>query len=291
MQTADPAHNGNADQIDYWNARAAVTWSTLQERIDAVFTPLTAIAMTAAAAAPGERVIDVGCGCGATVLELARRVGAAGSVLGVDVSLPMLERARARIEAEGLHQARVQSGDASAHAFAAGGADLLFSRFGVMFFADPVAAFANLRRGVRPGGRLLFVVWRPVTENSWFSVPLEAARPLLPPQPPADPAAPGPFALANPDRTQQLLQAAGWAGISIQPMDAPMPIAGPGEIERATEFTMQVGALARALVEADDDTRARARAAVAQALAAHDGPDGIVLGASVWLVSATNPAS
>ena len=191
-----PAESNNAAQVAYWNDKAAVTWTALQDRLDAMFAPLTLRALDAASPKPGDHVVDIGCGCGATVLELASRVGPEGSVLGVDVSKPMAARARERIAAAKLGNAQIQVSDASVHNFEAGRADLLFSRFGVMFFADPSAAFTNLRRALRPGGRLLFAAWRPMAENSWFSVPLAAAADLLPPSPPLEPDAPGPFAFA-----------------------------------------------------------------------------------------------
>ena len=287
MSHADhPASQGNADQVTYWNDKAGATWTALQERLDALFAPLTQAAMAAAAPRPGEHAIDIGCGCGATVLELARHAGPGGHVLGIDVSEPMAARARARIAEAGLGNAEVAVFDAAAHAFPAGDADLLFSRFGVMFFADPVAAFANLRKAMRPGGRLLFAAWRPLADNPWFAVPLQAGGPLLPPQPPTSPDAPGPFAFADAGRVRRILGEAGWHGVGAVRQDAPMRFAGPGQIEEATEFATRVGPLARALAEAGDDVRARVREAVSQALHPYDGPDGIALPGSVWLVSA-----
>ncbi|MGD0102741.1 MAG: class I SAM-dependent methyltransferase [Rhodopila sp.] len=158
-----PDEQDNSAQIAYWNDRAAVTWTAFQERLDVLFEPLTALALDAAGPAKGEHAIDVGCGCGATVLALADRVGPSGQVLGLDVSNPMAARARERIAASGLTNVQIMVSDAATHDFAGAGVDLLFSRFGVMFFADPVAAFANLHRAVRPGGRLLCAAWRPRT--------------------------------------------------------------------------------------------------------------------------------
>jgi SAM-dependent methyltransferase len=279
------ANEGNAAQIAYWNDRAAATWTALQERIDALFAPITEAALAAAAVAPGESVLDIGCGCGATVLALAERVGPGGRVLGLDVSAPMAARAQARIAAAGLAQASVLVTDASTQAFA-DKADLLFSRFGVMFFADPVAAFANLHTGMKPGGRLLCAVWRLMSENSWFSVPLGAALPLLPPQPPAEPHAPGPFAFADPARVAGLLTAAGWREVAARPVDVAMRIAGPGGLDEATEFATRLGALARILAESDPALHPPVHAAVRAALAAHDGPQGVMLGGAIWLLSA-----
>jgi SAM-dependent methyltransferase len=274
---------GNADQIAYWNEKAASTWTEFQTRIDSVFTPLTALALQAAAPAVGERVIDIGCGCGATVLELARLVGPEGHVLGVDVSEPMAARAMQRVAEAGLTQARIEVSDASIRDMTGTGADLLFSRFGVMFFADPVAAFANLRTAMRSDGRLLFACWRPLADNSWFHVPLDAARDLLPPQPPADPIAPGPFAFADADRVRAILTQAGWRDADAVRHDVPMHL---GPLTEAIPFATRVGALARLLAEAAPDVRQAAEAAVAAALRARDTPEGVILGGSIWLVSA-----
>jgi SAM-dependent methyltransferase len=281
-----PDTQDNSAQITYWNDKAAVTWTTFQQRLDTLFEPLTALALDAAAAAAGEHVIDIGCGCGATVLALADRVGPTGQIMGLDISEPMSTRARDRIAAAGLANARVVVSDAAVHAFAPDSADLLFSRFGVMFFADPIAAFANLRKAMRPGGRLLCAVWRPLADNSWFSVPLQAARPLLAPQPPADPNAPGPFAFADPDRTAGIFADAGWHDVKLTPHDVPMRFAASGQIEQATEFATQVGVLARLLAEESPETRARVRLAIAAALKAYDGPAGINLSGAIWLISA-----
>ena len=285
-QLSETREAGNAAQITCWNERAAFSWTALQERIDAVFEPLTALAMDAAAPARGERVIDVGCGCGATVLELARRVEPGGHVLGLDVSVPMSARARERIAARGLGNATVLVSDASVHAFVAGEADLVFSRFGVMFFAEPVPAFATLRRAMRPGGRLFFTAWRPMADNAWFAVPLEAGGRLLPPQPPPEPDAPGPFAFSDADRVRRILTEAGWRDVILDRHDVPMRLAAPGDLDAATEFVTRVGPLSRLLAEADPDLRSDVRREVADVLRTWDGPDGVVLGGSVWLASA-----
>lgn len=281
-----PAERDNAAQIAYWNDKAAVTWTTFQERLDALFEPITALALDAAKAAPGEHAIDVGCGCGATVLALADRLGATGQVLGLDVSEPMSARARERIAASGLANAKVLVSDAATYTFPHGDADLLFSRFGVMFFADPVAAFTNLRRAMRPGGRLLCAAWRPLADNPWFRVPLEAARPLVSPLPPADPEAPGPFALANADRTRAIFADAGWHGVTLTRQDVPMRFAAAGQLQQATDFATRVGALARILADEGTDVRERVRQAVLETLRTYDGAAGITLTGSIWLISA-----
>ena len=276
----------NTAQIAYWNDVASVSWTKFQTQLDAIFEPLTRHALDAAAPAPGERVIDVGCGCGATVLALADRVGASGHVLGLDVSAPMAARARERIAQRSLGHATIEVTDASTHIFARSDSDLLFSRFGVMFFADPVAAFANLRKAMRPQGRLLFACWRPLADTPWFSLALQVTRDLLPPQPPADPTAPGPFAFADAGRVAGILRAAGWQAPALVRQDVPMRMAGPGDLDGAADFATRVGPLARLLMDADERTRRQARTLVIDALRANDSADGINLTGSIWLVSA-----
>ncbi len=211
--TADAAierPDPNADQLAYWNGENGDKWARLQERLDGLFAPISAAAVAAAAPRPGDRVLDIGCGCGDTVLALAEAVGPLGSVTGVDISGPMLAVAGHRIAARELAQAAVLRADAATEPFAPGSVDLVFSRFGVMFFDAPSEAFINIRRAMKPGGRLVFACWRPFRENPWFHTPYEAAAPHLPEQEKADPEAPGPFAFAEPERVTRILGVAGF---------------------------------------------------------------------------------
>ncbi len=277
---------GNADQIAYWNAKAADTWTALQDRTDALFAGLTHAAIDRLAPRPGDCALDIGCGCGATVLDLARRVGEQGKVLGLDVSAAMVARARERISAAGLINAEVELRDAASIKLLPVTADLVFSRFGVMFFADPTAAFMRLREVMKPGGRMLFVAWRRLDENPWFAIPLEAGRPLLPEQPHPEPGLPGPFAFADRDRVTALLTKAGWRDISVTREDVELRLAGQGSLDDAAHLAMSIGPLARALGGADPVLREKVGEAVRQALAPYDTLGGIKLGASVWFVSA-----
>src|SRR5262249_9342980 len=164
----------NAEQITYWNEKSGPKWVTEQARLDRMIAPFGAEARTALAPKAGEHIVDVGCGCGETSLQLGRHVTASGGVHGVDISQPMLARARQRAAAAGHAHVRFTPADAQTHAFPCEGADAIFSRFGVMFFADPVAAFANLRQALRSDGRLAFVCWQPMPANPWMAVPLMA---------------------------------------------------------------------------------------------------------------------
>lgn len=267
----------NADQIAYWGQGAAPAWVGLQELLDEQMRPLGLAAIETLAPKPGEVIVDVGCGCGDTTLELARRVAPGGAVIGVDISGPMLEVAERR--AAGA--ARFILGDAQTYTLPA--ADGVFSRFGVMFFADPAAAFANVRLALNPGGRVVFVCWRALTENEWMVAPAEAAAPLLPPfegEMMTD--APGPFALANPDRLRRILREAGFDKIEIAPHDAKI---GSSTVERAMRIAMNVGPLGRTLRE-HPDRRDAVTEVVRNVLEARADADGVQMDSATWIVSA-----
>lgn len=272
----------NAAQIEYWNALAGETWVKYHAQLDRQIAPLGHRAQAALAVRPGEAIIDIGCGCGQTSLELAAAVGPSGSVTGIDISNPMLEIARAEAHAAGLANATFEEADAQTFGLAAARFDAAFSRFGVMFFADPVATFANLRTALKTGGRLAFVCWRPFAENLWMRIPMDAARDLLPPMPPADPLAPGPFAFSDPDRVRQILTDAGYGAVTITPFDA---MIGGGDLEQTLELSLRVGPLGAVLRE-NPDYAALAVAAVRAALAGHVTPAGVMMPGAVWIVEA-----
>ena len=273
----------NAAQATYWNDQAGPTWAEVQGQLDRQLEGLGRRGMAALAAKAGERILDVGCGTGQTSLELARAVGADGAVLGVDISATLLEVARRR--AEGVPGLSFAEGDAQVFAFEPDAYDGAFSRFGVMFFADPAAAFANIRMALKPGGRLAFVCWRPPAENPMMVLPMQAAAPLLPPQPPSDPEAPGPFAFADAGRTGRLLTTAGFEDVAFTPYDE---LVSPGDLETTLALSFRIGGLGGILRE-NPELREPVVPLVRAALAAHDGPDGVRLGAAVWIVTARSP--
>jgi SAM-dependent methyltransferase len=272
----------NADQIAYWNAQAGVTWAELQDRLDRQIEPLGLAAMAALDPRPGERVLDIGCGCGQTTVELAARVGDTGSVLGVDISAPMLEIARRRAAAAGAGHVQFLEADAQTHAFAPRKLDAAFSRFGVMFFEDPTAAFRNIASGIAPGGRLGFVCWRGMAENAWMTIPLSAALPFIPPPSPPEPGAPGPFAFADPDRVRGILQAAGFGDIEIAPHDQPV---GGNDLDATLGVSLRVGPLGAVLRE-QPELRGKITDAVRQALEPHLTPKGVFMPSATWIVTA-----
>ena len=274
----------NTADAAYWNSPATRIWATGHERIDSILAPVLGAALAEAAPLPGERVIDIGCGSGTSVLALARAVGARGQVLGADVATESVAVARRRIAEAGLAQAAVVLGDAGSHPFPPGGFDLLFSRFGVMFFTDPVAAFGNLRAALRPGGRFCAAAFRAPAENPWVAGPAAAIRPLVPPQPPAEPDAPGQFGWAREAYVRTILEGAGFADVALAPRDLRFRV-GADAAEAATA-ALSMGQAARALLDAEAATREAARAALEAFFRPHEGLEGVVLPAAIWLVTA-----
>jgi SAM-dependent methyltransferase len=272
----------NADQSAYWNGDAGRRWTALQESQDKLFTPITAALFDAAALRPGEGVIDVGCGAGETTLRAAARTGAA---LGVDVSKPLLGRARERAAALGS-PARFALDDATAHDFSGEGASVLISRFGVMFFADPTHSFTNLRRGLRPGGRLAFICWREPSLNPWLMLPYaEVVKHVLPP-PRTCPDDPGPFAFADEARVRRVLEGAGFTDVSLTPVDFTLDVGVGGGLDNAVAKALEIGPASRALDGHSESARAAAAASIRTALAGHVKDGAVPLGAAVWIVRA-----
>ena len=248
--------------VAYWNSPATRVWATEHARIDAIFAPVLAAALGAAAPQPGEKVMDIGCGSGTSVLALARAVGPEGRVVGVDVATESVAVAQRRIAEAGLAQASVLLGDAASQPFPPGGFDLLFSRFGVMFFPEPVAAFRHLRAALRPGGRLCAAAFRA----------------------PAEPDAPGQFGWAREAHVRAVLENAGFAGIALAPRDLRFRLGE--DAAGAAMAAMSIGQGARALLGADAATREAARAALEAFFRPHEGPEGVTLPAAIWIVTA-----
>lgn len=261
----------------------AQAWAEVREALELQLAPLGRRALEALAARPGEIVLDIGCGGGETALDIARSVAPDGGVVGIDISGAILQFAQ-RAGSES-HRIRFVQGDAQFFPFEPGSFDAAFSRFGVMFFADPVAAFINIRRGLKPGGRLAFVCWRALEENSLDMVPLKAASAHLPQLSVEDPDGPGPFAFANSERTREILESAGFKDIQIFAHDE---FVGSGKLETMLAVCSRVGALGKILRE-NPELRSAVLPAVRTALAAHDGTDGVKLNAATWIVTAIAP--
>ena len=282
-----PIHVDNAAQAEYWSCVAGPKWTDNQEHQDQVLRPVSDRLIVAAAPKPGERVIDIGCGCGATTIDFAAHVSPGGDVLGLDISEPMLARARKRAPHLPV---KFELADVTVYDFKPHEADLVVSRFGVMFFADPARSFANLRKGLRPGGRLAFACWREAKQNPWLIVPLREAAKHVPPLPETAPEDPGPFAFASEERVRRILSDAGFADIVLSPQDLELDIAAGRGLDTAVKAAMTIGPTSRALDGQSEAVRAAAAADIRKALAAHARGDSMPLGAAIWMATATNPS-
>jgi SAM-dependent methyltransferase len=272
-----------------WNGDSGTRWAANLARLDVMLEDFGNAAIAAADARPGERILDIGCGSGTSTFPLADRIGTDGHVLGVDISEQLVEIARGAAPAGAPIEFRCA--DAATAPLPAGKFDLLFSRFGVMFFDDPVAAFAHMRGALKPGGRLAFVCWRGAQENDWVQLPMAAIRDIVQPAP-ADPNAPGPFAFGDRQKIADILSAAGFTAIDITPFDTSISygrgVTREDAIDDALDMAFQVGPLARALADQSDDIRAKSAAAVRAAFAKRPGETSVQIDGAAWIVTARN---
>ena len=279
----------NAAMRRYWNEVAGPRWVQRAAAQEARNIEVATALLKAAAAQPGERVLDVGCGTGATLLPFAEAVGPGGHATGVDISEPMLSVARRRVAERGLNNVTLLLADAQVHAFAPASADLLTSRFGVMFFADHTAAFRNLRKALRPQGRLCMAVWAPMGENTHMRVPFEIAARHVGPPAPTPPHAPGPLALSDQGYLNGVLTCAGYADVAIAP--TAFHLVGVSA-DSVAEQAGAMGPSGRLLDEkgADEATRQAVIAEARAAFAAYGTANGDVrLPGMFFLVTARNP--
>jgi SAM-dependent methyltransferase len=284
MTDLPAGHDRNADQIAYWNGPGGQRWADRQQTQDILLRPVADILVDRARPKPGERIIDVGCGSGATAIALAQKVGPSGHVLGVDVSGPMLAQAR-RSAPAGL-PVEFKLADATVYPFDAGSFDLVASRFGVMFFADPAMSFANIRKALRPSGRLAFICWREPRDNPFFMAPLQAVYKHAPKLPQLGPEDPGPFSFASEQRVHSILGAAGFAGIEMERCDLPLDTAIGRGLDTAVQSALDIGPASRALAEQPPDVVAAATNSIREALAPFVSGQSVLLPASIWAVTA-----
>jgi SAM-dependent methyltransferase len=277
----------NADQIAYWNGPAGKRWVQRQQAQDTLLAPVAGVLLDRAAARAGEFVLDIGCGWGDIAVALARRIAPGGRVLGVDVSELMLARARELLP-QGL-AVEFALGDATIYPFAPGRADLLLSRFGVMFFADPVRSFTNMRSGLRRGARVVFACWREPRENPWLMLPLQEAYRHVPRLPEAGPEDPGAFSFAAERRVRDILGRAGFDAIRLEPVDLSLDLAIGAGLEAAVSTAVGIGPTSRALEGQPAALQAAAMEAVRAALAAHQAGSRVPLAGAIWIVTAVNP--
>ena len=282
-----PSDDRNADQVAYWNGPAGKRWVQRQQEQDALLAPVAAALLDRTAARAGEFVLDIGCGWGAIAVALARRVAPGGRVLGVDVSELMLSRARELLP-QGL-AVEFALGDATVYPFAPAKADLLVSRFGVMFFADPARSFTNMRRGLRRGARVVFACWREPRENPWLMLPLQEAYRHVPRLPEVGPEDPGAFSFAAERRVRDILGRAGFDTIRLEPVDLSLDLAIGAGLEAAVSTAVGIGPTGRALEGQPPALRAAAVEAVRAALAAHQVGSRVPLAGAIWIVTAVNP--
>jgi ubiquinone/menaquinone biosynthesis C-methylase UbiE len=274
-----------ADQSAYWNGPGGQKWADRQQAQDILLGPIADILIGRAQAKAGERIIDVGCGSGAVSIALAPKVGPGGHVLGVDVSGPMLARAR-QVSPAGLPVDFVQA-DATVYPFAPLSFDLLVSRFGVMFFAEPARSFTNLRRALKPSGRLAFVCWREPRENPFFMVPLQAVYKHAPRMPQLGPEDPGPFSFASEARVQRILSEAGFTRVAMEPCNLSLDIAIGCGLDAAVKSALEIGPAARALAEQPPDVVAAATQSVREALTPLVRGQSVSLAGAIWIVTAS----
>jgi ubiquinone/menaquinone biosynthesis C-methylase UbiE len=277
-------HEKNADQIAYWNGPTGQRWTDRQAIQDILLAPAAQILIERAGPKVGERILDVGCGCGATTIALAERVAPTGFVLGIDISEPMLARARERAP-KSLPLSFVLA-DATVYPFDPQDFDLLVSRFGVMFFAEPAVSFANLRRALRPRARLTFVCWRDPRENPWMTMPLQAIYQHVPKLPQLGPEDPSPFAFASEERVRRILSEAGYRDIALERCDLSIDIANGRGLEGAVDTAMNVGPASRALEGHPPEVRTAATNSVRELLAPHVRGQSLPLPGSIWAVTA-----
>jgi SAM-dependent methyltransferase len=277
-------HERNADQIAYWNGPGGQRWSDRQAQQDILLAPVSKVLIDHAAAKAGERILDVGCGCGSTSIALAARVAPSGFVLGIDISAPMLSQAR-QLAPKGL-PLDFALADATVHPFDPESFDLLVSRFGVMFFAEPAMSFANLRRALRPEGRVTFACWREPRDNPWMMAPLQAVYRHVPKLPQQGPDDPGPFAFASEQRVNAILSEAGYRGIAMERCDLSLDIAVGGGLEAAVRSALEIGPSSRALEGQPPELRAAAKESVREMLTPMVRGESVPLPGSIWIVTA-----
>jgi len=275
------AYQVNREQAVLWNDTAGRAWVEMQRVLDDMFTPFEKLLIERAVHDGTRGVLDIGCGSGVTTLAAARRVGPTGKCMGLDISATLLELARQRATRAGLGNVTFVEADAQTYAFEPNSFDAVISRFGVMFFDAPEAAFANIRRATRSDSKLACVVWRSPAENPFMTTAARAAAPLLSLKAP-DPNAPGQFAFADADKVRRILQASGWKNIEIQSIDVPMQVAEADLLVYVTKL----GPVGLALKDADAQTRDRVTIAVHAAFKPFI-QDGVArFNAACWLVMA-----
>jgi SAM-dependent methyltransferase len=279
----------NEEQIEYWNGEAGERWAQEDAMMARLLQPVCEALLDHADLRDRRRALDIGCGGGSQSLMLAQRLGPEASVLGVDISAPMLSVAAEKPALAGDDAAALEflQADAAEHPFEPGSFDLLFSRFGVMFFDDPVGAFRNLRSSLSENGRLVFCCWQALADNDWTRIPVQAVLPHVPPPEMPDPHAPGPFAFADPERLRGILEDAGFTDITIEPHAREMRFGEAPSLGASVRLLARIGPVGRLLMGQDEGTLEKAYTAMEEAMAPHYRDGALVLPGAIWFVTAS----
>jgi SAM-dependent methyltransferase len=274
----------NQEQREFWSDIKGDLWVTLQPRIDTMLATFGDKALDTLNPQSGERILEIGCGTGTTTLALGGRVGTSGEILAADLSRPMLNKAIERANVSAEHPITFVEADAQVHSFPTATFDAVYSRFGVMFFDDPIAAFRNIGKAVRPGGRMAYVCWADRKANPWIRIPAGAAKTCLDlPAPPPDDA-PGQFSMENEGRVQQILHDAGWSDIGLERFTVDGSIGS--DAADAARFITKMGPMSEPFALADSDTQNKTLQVIEEALTPYSNDSGVTLGFSTWIVSA-----
>ncbi len=277
----------NAPQIEYWNGTAGERWARLAESQDRMLGGLGITALDACDVKVGHSILDTGCGSGSSTFEIARRVGSRGRVLGVDISAPMLDIARSRLADNPNDSIAFENRDVATYPFEAETFDRVYSRFGVMFFVDPIATFTNIRCGVKSGGKLSFVCWQSIEGNPWQEIPYKIALKHLTEPPPSDPRTPGPMAFADPNWVREILKGSGFTDVEIVDNQMKMPI--EADPRASAEKLVQLGPAFRLLGDATPEITAEVTDAICDAIAPYQTESGVQMDSATWIVTASNP--
>jgi SAM-dependent methyltransferase len=278
----------NEEQIEYWNGETGERWARRDDMMARLLQPIAQLLLDHADIEGRTRALDVGCGGGSQSRELAARLGANASVMGVDISAPLLEVARSHSASTSTDHAALDfvQADAASYAFEPNSFDLVFSRFGVMFFEDPVTAFSNIHSALQADARLAFCCWQGLQKNDWVLQPLQAAFQCIPAPPKPDPHAPGPFAFADPDRVRAILSASGFVDIELAPRAVTLQFGEFPTLEENARDLMQIGPIAGLMAEQDETTREKVVEAVTASLAPFFEDGSLRLPGAIWLVTA-----
>lgn len=276
----------NEDQDRFWNEVGGPLWVAAEAETEEHTRPFGDAALAVAAPGAGEHVLDVGCGCGSSTVALGGAVGPTGSVLGVDISKPMVARAEEHAEAAGMDQVAFRQADAQVAPLGVSAYDLVFSRFGVMFFADPPAAFSNMRRALRPSGRLVFACWQAPSANLWMALPNRAAMAFFDlPAPPHD--APGPFSLADPDRIRTVLDAAGFTAVELATHRQTLRLGTGTTVEDWVHRRLTMGPARQHYLDASPERQREARSHLVEAVGPYHDGNALCFEGAATIVAAT----